>query len=145
MVPWTAHGRMKSTPGDLGDRSSPSWTAGRSQGFIGNPGRSQFAPWGPGRSQVLLLEAWAIAGFAPGSLGDRRLAPGDSSDRRIPPGLLSGRPLCSVVALYAVWSPLSMVWSPLSLFLCLRSVYEGCTLLPCVNHVCHVIIGYFWV
>ena len=113
------------TPGSLGDRSLCSWK--------------------PGRSQSLLLEAWAIAGFAPGSLGDRRLAPEDLGDRRIPPGLL-------LVAPFALWSPHMLIWSPLSLsgrpfllFFCLRSTYEGCTLLPRVHHVCHVIIGYFWV
>ena len=48
----------------LGDRSSPSWTAGRSQGSSGNLG-----------------------------------------DRRVHLGLQSGRPLCSLVAPFAVWSP----------------------------------------
>ena len=72
--------------GCLGDRSSPSWTAGRSQGFMR------------------------------GAMGDRRVPPGDLGDRRVPPGLLCGRPLCSVVAPYAVWSPLLQSGRPLCYF-----------------------------
>ena len=119
MVPWTAHGRMKSAPADLGDRSSPSWTAGRSQGFMRKPWAIVGCFWGDGRSQS---PSWTAVWSPP---------------------LLRDRPLCCLVAPFAVWSPLSAVWSPLLLFLCLRNVYEGCTLLPRVSHVCHVIIRVF--
>ena len=76
-----------------------------------------------GRSQQSLLDCWAIAGFHGepwaiaalllGTLGDRSLAPGDLGDRRLAPGDLSGRPLCSVVAPYAVWSPPMQTGRPL--------------------------------
>ena len=106
MVPWTAHGRMKSAPADLGDRS--------------------FAPGNLGRSQQSLLDCWAIAGFHEETLGDRRLLLGAWAIAESlldcclvapfapwSPLMLSGRPLCSLVAPYAVWSPLLQSGRPL--------------------------------
>ena len=83
------------------------------------------AVWSPS----FLLDCWAIAESFLDCCVVAPFAPWS-------PPLQSGRPLRSRVAPYAVWSPLL-------LFLCLRSVYEGCTLLPCVNHVCHVISRVF--
>ena len=103
-----------------------------------------------GRSQQSLLDCWAIAGVherGHGRLQDSSWGPGRSQSPSWTavwsPPLLRGRPLCCLVAPFAVWSPLSAVWSPLLLFLCLRNTYEGCTLLPRVSHVCHVIIRVF--
>ena len=132
-------------PGLLGDRRVSQGTLGDRSLLLGDLGDRSLDSWKLGRSQSLLLEAWAIAGFAPGSLGDRRLAPEGLGDRGIPPGLL-------LVAPFTLWSPHMLIWSPLSLsgrplllFFCLRSTHEGCTLPPRVHHVCHVILEYFWV
>ena len=147
MVPWTAHGRMKSAPADLGDRISPSWTAGRSQGFMGNPGRSQTCSWRPGRSQAC---SWTAV-WSPPLLRGRPLCCLVALFAVLSPPFQSGRPICSLVAPYEVWSPLMLSGHhlcsvvPLMLLLCLRNTHEGCTLPPRVHHVCHDIIEYFWV
>ena len=63
------------------DRSSPSWTAGRSQGFMRKPWAIVGLLLGTWAIAESLLDCCLVAPFAP-----------------LSPLMLSGRPLCSLVA-----------------------------------------------